>query len=385
MTTYNDTLTDPIVQVSVINTQGTLRSTLLDLISALSPIPTPAILIPVNSTLAITEVTHIHHLTHLLDLLTIIESNSNKVSTRDAIIELINSTSSLIVHFNSTITDSLLFTSTFSAYLNSLLELVSSVSITSSEVDKVRYLTSLLNLIGVLDNVGFIDKIVDAIILNSTISNIYRVVNTIIESLVGSSTLLEKHNHILFLSDILNAVSTESTKLTGHGLLEDYFVIYLPEYLDNAKYLAYTLAPETMSVTNYTNYNFTKSTKFNGKYLFSNSTGLYEFGGITDDGVAITSYIQTAGLTFGTSNLKMVPSLYLGYSTDNIVYLKVSVDGKGTVTYKLNKKTDNLGTKLIEIGKGLLGRYFQFELITEADHFDLESIEFLPIKLQRKL
>ena len=42
-------------------------------------------------------------------------------------------------------------------------------------------------------------------------------------------------------------------------------------------------------------------------------------------------------------------------------------------------------TQKVDIGKGLIGRYFQFELITQASEFNLEAIEFMPLEIRRKL
>ena len=83
--------------------------------------------------------------------------------------------------------------------------------------------------------------------------------------------------------------------------------------------------------------------------------------------------------------MKQVPAIYLGVDSTDKVILKVRVDGKAEVHYQLNKFTNNLMTQKIDIGKGLIGRYFQFELLTEASEFNMESIEFYPLEIRRKL
>ncbi len=63
----------------------------------------------------------------------------------------------------------------------------------------------------------------------------------------------------------------------------------------------------------------------------------------------------------------------------------IGVDGRKEAVYKLNKRTDNLQTQKFPLSKGLIGRYFQFELVTNANTFNLESIEFYPLIIKRKL
>lgn len=385
MTTYNDTLTDSIVKVSTISTTANLNNSILELIAYLSTVPTPPIVITVNEALAVNQAITTNHFTHLLDSLEMIATSGASLVTTDAVIELLSITNTLLASYNSTITESILLSSTFTAYLNNLLEVLEQIVIDSTVADKVTFLQALSSLISIIDKSQFIDKIVDLITINNTVTDIYRVINTLVDSIIASDSISDKYIHILSLLDILNIDDTDSNKVINKEVLSDLFIIKLPGYLDNAKYLAYTLAPESMSVTNYTNFNFNNCTKYNNKYLFSNAIGLYEYGAVTDDGALITSYIETAGLTFGTSNLKNVPSFYLGYSSTGSSILRVRVDGKGTFHYKLNKYSNHLETKKMDIGKGLVGRYFQFEIITDAEEFNLESMEFYPVVLKRKI
>jgi hypothetical protein len=202
-------------------------------------------------------------------------------------------------------------------------------------------------------------------------------------NLVSSSTnLLIK---IGIISDNLELNSSFTSIEHILETLEDGFVISIPGSLIPDTYLAYLLNAETNSVSKYTNYNFTSCTKFGSKYLFGNSTGLYEYGGTSDDGEKITAHLKTVAYNFGTSNLKQVPDIYLGGTNSDKMIVKVSVDNKASVYYRLNRKIDNLSTQRIQLGKGLIGRYFQFELITDSIDLDLEALEFYPIVLKRKI
>ena len=152
------------------------------------------------------------------------------------------------------------------------------------------------------------------------------------------------------------------------------------------EYSTYSLSPETKGLTTYTNYNFDGSCETSkGDYLFYNSQGIYKYGGKYDDGDNILMKLKTSAITLGNDYLKSIPNAYLGITSDKQVILKVSVDGKGTFTYKLNKHTNNLRTQKVAIGKGIKGHYYQFELITDSTNLSLDTMEFLVVTLRREI
>ena len=147
----------------------------------------------------------------------------------------------------------------------------------------------------------------------------------------------------------------------------------------------YVLSTESQAVSTYTNYNFKGSCTQGNRYLFYNDSGIYLYGGEKDDGADIISYIETAAMNFGTTNKKSIPNIYIGYSSKGDTLLKVRLDGKGEYLYRLSKSTDNLQLNKVAVGKGLIGTYFQFELISPSSSLKLETLEFLPVILNRKI
>jgi hypothetical protein len=109
--------------------------------------------------------------------------------------------------------------------------------------------------------------------------------------------------------------------------------------------------------------------------------GSYDF-----PSVPITSVIKTVSMDFGTSNKKQLPKLYIGVTNSSKLILKVSVDGATSVYYQLNLETDHLDTQMFDIGKGLIGRYFQFELSTKDNsELGIDELEFFPVMFGRKV
>lgn len=385
MTIYNDTLIDPVVSVNILSSTSVFNNEIYQVLLYLSNLPLVHPTIIVNETVAINQVLATYQLGILLETLELLDTTSGSIITKDTLTDIITTLDSHILAFNRSITETTNFTETVVPYINNLIAIYELLLINSLVADKYIVYNSILNTITLLSNIGFIEKLVDIVAINNVVSDLYKVINTLVDTIISTDTLTNKYINVVSLSELFSTSESYASSLIGKGEIEDYFIIRLPELFGNASYLAYTLAPENMAITNYTNYNFTKCTKYKNKYLFSNSSGLYEYGASTDDGSVITAYIETAGLTFGTSNLKNVPSFYLGYSSTGASILRVRVDGKGTFHYKLNKYSNNLETKKMDIGKGLVGRYFQFEIITDADEFNLESMEFYPVVLKRKI
>lgn len=232
---------------------------------------------------------------------------------------------------------------------------------------------------------GLLKSIVESLGLSETLIN--RAINTqkILETLNISFTSGQGTALFASIEELMSVDASTSSTAILTSIIEDLINIIVGADKD-LEYLSYLLSPETFSVSTYTNYNFTGSCVYSSVPLFINREGLYKYGGDLDIGEDIVASIQTAALSFGSSNLKQVPNIYLGLSNSNSLVLKVAVDGQADILYNLHKRTEGLQTQKISIGKGLIGRYFQFELITQdSTQFELESIEFLPITLKRKL
>jgi hypothetical protein len=151
-------------------------------------------------------------------------------------------------------------------------------------------------------------------------------------------------------------------------------------------YNTFSFNPEGYALTTYSNFNFNSIAEFNGTYILANSTGLYEFGGTTDNLTEIVARIKTSAMDFGSTSRKQVKKMYLGLTNDGNLVLKVSTDGKGEFFYILESRTEGLDTQAIKVGKGLVGRYWQFTLITtENSSLDIDSMEFLPVEFRRKI
>lgn len=265
--------------------------------------------------------------------------------------------------------------------------LLEDIKLSSNTFTSNKLLLTLLDSLLTIDSIttSALGTVSETIEFNLLLSSIRNSISELLEVIVSNDYISEGSIFILPLEEFLSIDSDYSIQSILQALLSDELLLVLPDISGSSNYFTYAFSPETSSTSSYTNYNFDGCCVFNSKYLFFDKSGIHEYGGNFDNGVPIQSEISTSALMYTTSNLKSVPSVYLGVVNSDTVILKVRTDGRGEFTYKLNKHTADLQTQKVSIGKGVIGRYFQFDLITSAEEFNLNSIEFLPLVLKRKI
>lgn len=265
--------------------------------------------------------------------------------------------------------DNILFRLFISELLKSSSSILSSVIINSQ----------IYGTISVNDNpyIGLLETLnedVDLTILSSILAE-YN--NEAGETIEATAQQLDQLLQFLVAIESIEVDDTQQSTAAYHYLLSEVLDMNLVINLDDQIYTGWTINPENYAVTNY-RLNFTESALYQRDYLMGDSTGLYIMSGETTDKASIT----TASLDFDSDNLKQVPQVLLGTDGTNII-LQVSIDGSYTTYYTLQTSDSGLNTKQIKIGKGLVGRNWQFNLTTE-NSLNLDTIEFYPIVFKRK-
>jgi hypothetical protein len=140
----------------------------------------------------------------------------------------------------------------------------------------------------------------------------------------------------------------------------------------------------TNAVTEYLHYNFNSFALMGNRYIAASSDGLYELDGDTDDGAAIISELMSGYFQLNEKKLFGIKGAYVAIRGGGRFYLKlISGDGREYV-YEL-KAQPNLMTTKVKVGKGLRTTYMAFDLVTEGQDFDLDSIEFIPMTSGRRV
>ena len=140
----------------------------------------------------------------------------------------------------------------------------------------------------------------------------------------------------------------------------------------------------TNAVTEYGNYDFRSFASMGNRYIAAGPEGLYELDGDTDDGAAIIARMMGGYLQLNEKKMFGIKGAYVSIRGGGRFYLKlISGDGREYV-YEL-KAQPNMMTTKVKIGKGIRTTYMAFELITEGQDFDLNSIEFIPMTSGRRV
>ena len=273
-----------------------------------------------------------------------------------------------------------------SAKKESIESILSLLNTNSNIINNINGFSILLDNFQILDltYISVIENLIDDIILN--FSNIlYTRYNNIevedIQILKNSLSILLQY---LVIQNFFEINDLHISTQLSHNEIVDTIDMEPIIDIGNTNYLAWVMNPENYAISNYTA-PYTESTIFNNNYYFGNTDGLHILNdNKLDDGNIIEVLITTAALDFNSQSIKQVPKVFLGSNGTDLV-LKISIDNKQTVYYELNSTFDGLNTKQIKVGKGLLGKNWQFSLIhTDNDDFKLDNFEFFPINFKRK-
>jgi len=164
------------------------------------------------------------------------------------------------------------------------------------------------------------------------------------------------------------------------------FFISLP--LIDTIYTGWVMNTKNHASTEYTNFNFNSFCKYENTYLAASSTGLYALGGSDDAGINIAASFLSGSSDLGSTQLKRVERVYLGYRADGELLVKTITNENIERWYKLDSYDTEGGAHeaRIKVGKGAKSRYWQFEVTNvNGSDFDIDSFEFTPVVLTRKV
>lgn len=299
------------------------------------------------------------------------------------VVDNLENSDRLIIGLPTTITDSLELNDTPAGIRKQLVELLSNLVVNDTLTSVGSFIVNQDEVFNILDVIG--TAAFEALVSSLTGSDSLSVRLVASMSLVSSMELSEALSQSVetFLEAVSDLAMNDANSTQTNAVVSVAEEISISHLFDPVNMKAWVINPENYAVYNYT-FGFTETTRFGNSYLMADDTGLYELGGTTDEGENIVSVITTSALDFGTQSLKQIPAVLLGTNGTDFI-LKVSIDGETTARYQINCLPDELGTKRIKIGKGLIGKNWQFTLITDNNsELDLDSFEFYPIVFKRK-
>lgn len=219
-----------------------------------------------------------------------------------------------------------------------------------------------------------------------------RMVAQLIDSLLVGDQLDMTLTMHAYLSDSLPMSDGFGSQLGARVVLQSALEMFGRLTINGDTWACYVMNTESKGIGRFTNYPFNSFAKLpNGQWIGATDTGLHLIGGDTDAGEPITARIRSALTDFGSRHLKRVPNMYIGYTADGQVGLKVvhtSERGGKTEDHYLLEPRDasDVRESRYKIGRGIASVFLGFELVNigGAD-FALDVVEWLPLRLDRRV
>ena len=159
---------------------------------------------------------------------------------------------------------------------------------------------------------------------------------------------------------------------------------FVQQYWDGWSFNLNTKAPSF-----YENFKFNSFARIGDEYYGCNDTGIYLLGGDLDDTTNINSVITTnlsdlSTETYDGSRMKIVPNVYVEARSSEPMLLTCKVEGK-PCTYKFRAGKTEIASSRADIGKGLEGTFWQFELKNQnGSDFEILSLTAMPVTKSRR-
>jgi hypothetical protein len=141
------------------------------------------------------------------------------------------------------------------------------------------------------------------------------------------------------------------------------------------------------AISEYTNFGFNSMCLFNGKYLYANSSGIYEAGGDNDNGTQIDASYKTGAIDIYTTEIQRLRDVYLSFRSDGDIQLFSVGDEINPRTYFITPTTaSTIHERRVKFEKGIKDRHFNFGVSNiNGSTLEIDSIEILtePIRKRR--
>lgn len=260
------------------------------------------------------------------------------------------------------------------------------ITITPAVVPNVIYLGALADAASLVDAISRAEDIElsDALTASIAASAQYLAQATVAEGLTASIEVTPGLTLSAVVTDGAEISDSEILQMTFAGTLSENIEVFGGLVAPNGSITTWALNTRTSAVSEYQNYAFNSFAKMGGRYLAASESGLYELVGDDDDGVAIPARLKGGFLQFGGTRQSRLKAAYLAQRGEGNFVLKVTT-GEG-VEYVYQIEAVSGRNNRFVMGKGQRARYFSWELTTlDGQDFDLDTLEFVPVVLERRV
>jgi hypothetical protein len=233
---------------------------------------------------------------------------------------------------------------------------------------------------------GIGELITEGLGFTGNFTDLIRAYQKVSEEFSLNETLAYRVAMIVAVSDSLGLNSTISTSAQVVELIQEGIIFTTSFVYGGETYTGWVMNSENFAVTQYKQYDFNSLCKLNGQYFGMQADGLYLLEGDTDDASYIKAVIRSPKMDLGTSSLKTITQAYIGLTCDNDLVMKIITDDKTEMWYTCVASDTGLHTDRLRLAKGVIGRYWQFEIVTQnVTELEIDTIELFPIRFGRKI
>jgi len=242
----------------------------------------------------------------------------------------------------------------------------------------------------VTDRGTLAEKTADALVADTTLGYQLTLLAQMLDTV--SAATQTQQTLVLSIEEALDAQAADELQGLSHYLanLRDYANGWVGFRLGDEDFTGWVMNTEgDMPLSEYTNYEFNSFCRVGDVYLGAADAGLYLLDGATDAGEPIESAVRTMMLDFGSPAMKRVRHAYLGYTSDGSLMLKVRTVTNGELKEQWYEAQELPAQapreQMIQLGRGLRSRYWQFELVNvDGADFELDMLELHPVYLNRR-
>lgn len=221
-------------------------------------------------------------------------------------------------------------------------------------------------------------------VMAQTAASIARLFEEAVESIATTSSEAGVQRLLGLIATSQTAVATGANATGAYALSVETLVEvltgikFINDYLDGWAYNLTNGAP-----SKYEGFNFNSFAKVGSQYFGANESGLHVLSGDKDGVKNIDALVATG--TPGNKGVFRVDGVYAGMRSETPMRLTCRVESKN-YSYVFEKATPVMEPVRAKPGKGLRGRYWQFEVSNQdGGDFEIDSLEVSIAPATRKL
>ncbi len=141
------------------------------------------------------------------------------------------------------------------------------------------------------------------------------------------------------------------------------------------------------AISEYGNFAFNSTCKFNGKFLYAKSDGIYEGGGDSDNGTNIEASYKTGAVDIFATEMQRLRDAYLTFRTNGDIQLfSVGDEVNARVYFITSSQGSTIHERRVKFERGIKDRHFNFGISNmNGSTLEVDSAKILsePIRKRR--